>query len=100
VLSVEPVQRRVVVGPVEALDVTVLTAQRPVWTGERPELPLRCAVQLNAHGAPLPVLVTTDGDGWRLELDSPARGVAPGQTAVLYDGDGPDARVLGSATLS
>ena len=100
VLSVEPVQRRVTVGPVEALDVSVLTAQRPVWTGEPPVLPLRCAVQLNAHGAPHPVLVTADGAGWRLELEAPARGVAPGQAAVLYDSGAADARVLGSATLA
>jgi tRNA-specific 2-thiouridylase len=32
VLSVEPVQRRVVVGPVEALEVSVLHARSPVWT--------------------------------------------------------------------
>jgi tRNA-specific 2-thiouridylase len=25
--------------------------------------------------------------GFRLELDEPAHGVAPGQAAVLYDGD-------------
>jgi tRNA U34 2-thiouridine synthase MnmA/TrmU len=34
------------------------------------------------------------------ELATPARGVAAGQAAVLYDGDGPDAQVLGSATVA
>ena len=100
VLSVEPVQRRVVVGPVEALDTPVLTARRPRWTGEPADLPLRCTVQLRAHGAVHGALVTAEGDGWRLELDTPARGVAPGQAAVLYDSGAPDARVLGSATLA
>jgi tRNA-specific 2-thiouridylase len=31
-----------------------------------------------------------------ITLDAPARGVAPGQAAVLYDGD----LVLGSATIT
>ena len=100
VLSVEPVQRRLVVGPVEALDVTRLSARRPVWTAEPQVLPLRCAVQLSAHGVAHAATVTEDADGWRLELDAPARGVAPGQAAVLYDSAAPDARVLGSATLA
>jgi tRNA-specific 2-thiouridylase len=100
VLSVEPVQRRVVVGPVEALDVRVLSAQRPRWTQAPVDLPLHCTVQLRAHGAVHHAVVTWDDDCWRLELETPARGVAPGQAAVLYDGDGPDAGVLGSATLT
>jgi tRNA-specific 2-thiouridylase len=100
VLSVEPVQRRVVVGPAEALDVDVLRAERPVWTGAPAVLPLACTVQLRAHGAVHGATVHADGDGWRLELATAARGVAPGQAAVLYDGDGPDAAVLGSATVS
>ena len=61
---------------------------------------MRCTVQLRAHGAVHGALVRADGDGWQLDLDTPARGVAPGQAAVLYDADGPDARVLGSATLT
>jgi tRNA-specific 2-thiouridylase len=99
VLSVSPVDRTVVVGPAAALDVTQVHARGPVWTvGEQP-LPLCCTVQLRAHGAVHGALVHPDGDGWRLELFTPARGVAPGQAAVLYDDDGPDARVLGSATV-
>ena len=96
VLSVEPVQRRVVVGPREALDVTMLRAERPLWTSEEQPLPLACSVQLRAHGEVHDALVTDDAGNWRLDLSTPARGVAPGQAAVLYDGD----RVLGSATLA
>ena len=101
VLSVSPVDRTVVVGPAAALDVTQVRATGPVWTaGERP-LPLRCTVQLRAHGAVHAVVVTAaDEGGWCLDLETPARGIAPGQAAVLYDGDGPDARVLGSATVA
>ena len=103
VLSVEPVRSRVLVGPREALDVTELRAERPVWTTEPRALPLECLVQLRAHGEVHECVVEADGAaggaggaGWRLRLRTPAQGVAAGQAAVLYDGD----RVLGSATLA
>ncbi len=96
VLGIEPVSRTVSVGPAEALDVTGVRAERPVWTSGVPALPLTCEVQLRAHGAVHPATVTGERDGWRIDLDTPARGVAAGQAAVLYEGD----RVLGSATVS
>jgi tRNA-specific 2-thiouridylase len=95
VLSVEPVSRTVTVGPRESLDVSEVRAQRPVWLDERP-LPLSCSVQLRAHGGLRECVVEPDGPAWRVLLATPARGVAAGQTAVLYDGD----RVLGSALLT
>jgi tRNA-specific 2-thiouridylase len=95
VLAVEPVSRTVTVGAQQALDVAVVRADRPLWLDPRP-LPLSCQVQLRAHGAVHDCLVRADGQGWRLELKSPARRVAPGQAAVLYDGD----RVLASATIA
>ena len=96
VLAVEPVTRTVTVGPAEALDTWELRAQRPVWTGPELALPLECDVQLRAHGGVLPARVDAAGDGWSLALGAPARGVAAGQAAVLYDGD----RVLASATVT
>ena len=100
VLGIEPVSRTVTVGPAESLDVTVIEAARPVWTGcPAPAGPVRCAVQLRAHGEAHPATATppAGGDGpLTITLDSPARGVAPGQAAVLYDGD----LVLGSATIT
>lgn len=36
------------------------------------------------------------GEELRVRLDSPARGIAPGQAVVLYDGT----RVVGSATIA
>ena len=73
----------------------MVRADRPLWLSERP-LPLACEVQLRAHGAVHGCVAHEDGSGWRLELTTPARGIAPGQAAVLYEGD----RVLASATIS
>jgi len=35
-----------------------------------------------------------------LELGTDEIGVAPGQACVLYDSDGPEARVLGGGTIA
>jgi tRNA-uridine 2-sulfurtransferase len=100
VLDIEPVTRTVTVGPAEGLDVTEITATRPVWTGCDPPTPpeeLRdCLVQLRAHGEVHPGTARLDGDEVRIRLHHPARGVAKGQAAVLYAGD----TVLGSATIA
>ncbi len=96
VLAVEPVSRTVSVGPREALDVRWITTGPGLWTTRAPELPLRCEVQLRAHGAAHRATVATEGEGWSVTLDEPAQGLAAGQAVVLYDRD----EVLGSATLT
>ncbi|MBV8993252.1 MAG: tRNA 2-thiouridine(34) synthase MnmA, partial [Pseudonocardiales bacterium] len=97
VLDIEPVTRTVTVGPAEGLDVIEITAMRPVWTGcPPPETPRECLVQLRAHGEVHECTAWLDGDAVRIRLHHPARGVAKGQAAVLYDGD----TVLGSATIT
>ncbi|HEV2450485.1 MAG TPA: tRNA 2-thiouridine(34) synthase MnmA [Streptosporangiaceae bacterium] len=96
VLDIQPATGTVTVGPAELLDVHEITASRPVWTGcPPPAAALDCAVQLRAHGQPHPATARLDGDTLSIRLHEPARGVAPGQAAVLYDGD----LVLGSGTI-
>jgi tRNA-uridine 2-sulfurtransferase len=73
----------------------------PTWTGTAPTLPFRAEVQLRAHGAPVPCEVLAEEDGGvRIVLDVEQRGVAPGQSAVLYEPD-PERgdRVLGQAPV-
>jgi tRNA-uridine 2-sulfurtransferase len=102
VLDIEPVSNTVTVGPAAGLDVREIEASRPVWSGCAPPAgPLDCLVQLRAHGQPQaatcePVAGEAGGDVVRIRLARPARGIARGQAAVLYDGD----TVLGSATIS
>jgi tRNA-uridine 2-sulfurtransferase len=97
VLSIEPVTRTVTVGPAEALDVSDIDARRPVWSGCAPPTgPVSCHVQLRAHGDVLPATAEPDGETIRIRLYQPARGIAPGQAAVFYDGNA----VLGSATIA
>jgi tRNA-specific 2-thiouridylase len=97
VLDIEPVTRTVTVGPAEGLDVTEITATRPVWTGcPPPAEPRDCLVQLRAHGEVHACTAWQEDDAVRIRLHHPARGVAKGQAAVLYVGD----TVLGSATIA
>jgi tRNA-specific 2-thiouridylase len=97
VLSIEPVTRTVTVGTAADLEIRDITASRPVWTGCAPLTePRECAVQLRAHGAVYPCTAQLDGEDLTIALTEPARGIAAGQTAVLYAGD----IVLGSATIT
>jgi tRNA-specific 2-thiouridylase len=99
VLDIEPVTRTVTVGPAEGLDVTEITADRPVWTGCAPPPvtePRECLVQLRAHGDTHACTAWEDDGQLHIRLHHPARGVAKGQAAVLYDGPA----VLSSATIS
>jgi tRNA-specific 2-thiouridylase len=95
VLSVEPVQRRVVVGALDDLDVHRLTGERAIWCGPPPRSGQPVMVQVRAHGEPVPGRLVTLDDEVVAQLDEPVRGAAPGQAMVLYDGD----RVIGSATI-
>ncbi len=97
VLDIEPVSRTVTVGPAESLDVLEIEASQPVWSGcTPPNEPIDCLVQLRAHGEPQAATCEADGATLRIRLHDPARGIARGQAAVLYDNE----VVLGSATIS
>ena len=88
------------VGDVAELDVWTLTGERPVFTsGVAPTGPVECEVQVRAHGG-LATAVAELRDGLLVaDLRSPLRGVAPGQTMVLYRPDADGDEVIGSATI-
>ena len=95
VLSISPVSRTVTVGSADQLVVTTLVGVRTKWCGRPPDGLVECLAQLRAHGEPLPAVAEQVGDRLLISLREPARGVAPGQAVVLYQGT----RVLGSATI-
>ena len=97
VLAVEPVRNRVVVGSAGELAVGVVAADRAVWFDGPPTASFACALQVRAHGEPVPARAAVGADGSvEVLLDGELRGVAPGQSAVLYDGT----RVIGQATVT
>jgi len=101
VLGIEPVSRTVTIGTSELAGVGEVRTGRPTWTGAVPVLPLRAEVQLRAHGTPVACEVRADDDGGLvLELAEQQRGVAPGQSAVLYEPDRERGdRVLGQGAV-
>ena len=105
VLEIRPKENKVIVGPEALLAVDELRGIRISWAG----LPIAdaesgtefdCMVQVRAHGDPVDARaqVQTLEDGSSIlvaTLVEPMRGVAPGQTMVVYQGT----RVLGQATI-
>ena len=91
-LRTEPRTNTVVVGPRRALarrEVTVRSGRLFVPV-ERAEAKLRY------RSPSAPARVEQAGRGFRLQLDEPAYGVAPGQAAVLYEDDA----VVGAGLIS
>jgi tRNA-specific 2-thiouridylase len=96
VVDVDIVARTVRVGPPELLDVDVIVGTSTTWAGP-PLGPAEVGVtaQVRAHGRPIPARARCEESRVVVTLDEPVRGLAAGQTVVLYDGT----RVVGSATV-
>jgi tRNA-uridine 2-sulfurtransferase len=89
------------VGDAADLEVWTLTGERPVFTsGVAPTGPVECAVQVRAHGGIADGVAELRGGQLVVDLRTALRGVAPGQTMVLYRPDPHGDEVLGSATIT
>ncbi|GAD33047.1 tRNA(5-methylaminomethyl-2-thiouridine)-methyltransferase [Microbacterium sp. AISO3] len=96
VLEVRPVDNRVVVGPKEALATAEIAGGRFTWAGRAPsERVFACDAQIRAHADPVPARAEITENEIVVIPDTPFDGVAPGQTAVIYEGS----RVLGQFTI-
>jgi tRNA-specific 2-thiouridylase len=96
VLSIEPADNTVTVGPRSALQVGEIVAERPRWCGPPVVDGSVLALQYRAHGETVTGVVHVEPGRIRAVLDEPASGVAPGQALALYEGT----RVRGSATIT
>ena len=88
VVRLEPTERRVFVGPRSALAVGAARIEGVNWLAEG-----QTRVEAKVRSLARPVPATWDGG--TVTFDSPEYGVAPGQSAVFYDGE----RVLGGGTI-
>jgi tRNA-specific 2-thiouridylase len=99
VLAIEPERRRIVVGPRAALAETRVALCELNWLAPFPPSPAGMAVAAKLRSAqpPLPATLYPGAAAGEAELmlAAPAGAVAPGQAAVLYDGD----RVLGGGWI-
>jgi tRNA-specific 2-thiouridylase len=89
------------VGEAADLDVHELVGRAPVFTsGAAPSGPLECSVQVRAHGEIASAVAEVVDGEIVVRLRAPLRGVARGQTLVLYRTDPDGDEVLGSAVIA
>ncbi len=95
VTSTQTSSNTVVVGTHELLGVDHITGDHARWCGPSPEGVIEVGAQIRAHGQEYPATAWAEGEQVQVRLGERIRGVAPGQSVVLYDGT----RVVGSATI-
>ena len=101
VTAIDAATGTVTVGDAADLEVWAVTGERPVFTGGTPfDGPVECAVQVRAHGGVVDGIAEYSGGELRVRLRAPLRGVAPGQTMVVYRPDADGDEVLASATIA
>ncbi|NHA68046.1 tRNA 2-thiouridine(34) synthase MnmA [Phycicoccus flavus] len=96
VVEVDAPRNRVVIGTADLLGVDVLDGEHLRWCGPVPDGEVAVGAQVRAHGEEVPATARVSGDTVAVRLARRLRGVAPGQSVVLYQGT----RVLGSATVT
>lgn len=89
VVRLDPEKQHVIVGPKAALAVSAARIVDPNWLGDVDGKSVMAKVRSLAK--PVPARI----EGEWLHFDNPEFGVAPGQAAVIYDGD----RVLGGGWI-
>lgn len=96
VVRIEPQEKRVVIGKLDELGRTELTASQTNWLVEPPAESFSCLAQIryNSRAHAARALILPD-DRLEIVFDEPQNGVAPGQAVVCYDGD----RVLGGGWI-
>ncbi len=103
VVRLDAANRRVIVGPRQALMEKMVSVREVNWLGDAPlddtlvSGPVEVTVKLRSLHRPVPATVESDGEGRAIvRLFDAQAGVAPGQACVFYDGD----RVLGGGWIA
>jgi len=89
VLATNPYRNALIVGTKDELGQDHLTAKRMNWVGnDVPTEPFRAEVKIRYKARAIPALVEPLPDSrMTVIFDEPLRDIAPGQGAVVYDGD-------------
>ncbi len=96
VVRIERETNDVVIGPIDDLGRSDLTASETNWLIEPTASEFRCEAQIRYNGSAYPARATIEPDRkLTIEFDSPQNGVAPGQAVVCYQGD----QVLGGGWI-
>jgi tRNA-uridine 2-sulfurtransferase len=97
VSRIDPASNTIQLGRREDLEVGSFTIERATFiAGDAPASRFRASVRIRHRGTPVDATVEALGDRrWRVTTDVPVWAAAPGQAAVLYDGD----EVLGGGRI-
>jgi len=89
VVDLDADRNRVVVGPGEMLARVGAEIDRVSWIAGAPPsvVPFEAEVRIRYRGDDLPALIEPEGPCARITFATPQRGVAPGQSLVVYRGD-------------
>lgn len=104
VVKIDAANRRVIVGPRDALLTAGLTMEELNWLGDG-SLEQACAegetvlVRVRSTREPVPGRLGFQNDAPAVWFDSPEEGVARGQASVLYDASG-STRILGGGFIA
>ena len=98
VSRIDPVHNTVELALWEELFKREVTARDFNWLIDVPQAPIRASVRVRhtKWEEPRCTVTALSGGGVRIECDEPVRAPAPGQSAVLYDGE----RVLGGGFIT
>jgi tRNA-specific 2-thiouridylase len=96
VVEVQPGTNTVVVATGELLGIDVIAGDHARWCGPAPAGVVSVGAQVRAHGEEVPATAWAEGDRVEVRLQRRIRGVAAGQSVVLYE----RTRVIGSATIA
>jgi tRNA-uridine 2-sulfurtransferase len=102
VVKVDAAQKRVIVGPREALRQTDIFVKDLNWLGDAP---LRgeaqaCYARIRSTRPPVEATVRRGDDGVVVSIPTGEFGVSPGQACVLYAQPGPGQKVLGGGFIA
>ena len=105
VVGLDALNKRVIVGPREALMTRALTMKETNWLGDHATIEDACAeglpvlARVRSTRDPSPARLFMRDGAAGLVFDRPEEGVAPGQACVLYDAANPS-RVLGGGFIT
>lgn len=96
VVRIDPEANQVIVGAKEDLAQDIIPLEDTNWLIDLNEGPRHVQVKLRSVMQPVSAKLVTENGLSRLHLDTPQFGIAPGQAAVIYEGD----RVIGGGWIS
>ena len=95
VLSVEPETRRVLIGTKEKLQARTFVTDQVNWLIDPPAEPDTALIQIRYRSEVVPGRLNFEGNVCKVELEQSTEAIAPGQSAVFYQGE----RVIGGGRI-